>query len=125
MQKIKILIADDNRDFRTRVRDYLLTIPEMNIVGEVDDGDQVLHTAEKLNPDVVLMDVSMPGMNGIDAARQLTGVIPGSKVIMLSVYNIDEYKTSALENGACDYVVKKDLATELLPAIQKAMNGNT
>lgn len=119
--KIKILVADDNHDFRRRVSTFLAAELDFDVIDEVDDGSKVVSHAVRLKPDVVLMDVSMPGMNGLDAAKQITGVMPGVKVVMLSVYDIDEYKKASLDHGAAGYVVKKEMAAQLIPMIREFM----
>jgi two-component system response regulator NreC len=121
--KIKILVADDNHHFRRRVSTFLATESDFEVIDEIDDGSKVVSHAVRLKPDVILMDVSMPGMNGLDATKQVTGVMPGVKVIMLSVYDIDEYKKASLEHGAVGYVVKKEMATQLVPMIREVLKN--
>ncbi len=119
--KIKILLADADRNFRRRVGSFLATESDFEVIGEIDDGLKVVSHAVRSKPDVILMDISMPGMNGLDAAKQITGVMPGVKVVMLSAYDIDEYKKASLEHGASGYVVKKEMETRLIPKIREVM----
>jgi DNA-binding NarL/FixJ family response regulator len=119
METIKILIADDNATFRERLREFLASEPDIEVVGEAADGQQVLLKARELQPDVVLMDVRMPQMNGLETTRLLKDDMPGVQVIMLSLFNVQEYREAARARGASGYVIKKHLVEELLPAIRR------
>jgi DNA-binding NarL/FixJ family response regulator len=120
MKSIKVLIADDDERFRWRIGQFLATEPYVEIVGEAATGHEALTCARELTPDVVLMDVRMPGMNGVSATRCLKEEMPDLKVIVLSVYDLDEYRNAALASGASAYVVKKSMIEELIPAIRCA-----
>ena len=91
------------------------------MVGEVATGQEALANAEALKPDLVLMDVRMPGMNGITATRLLKVQQPDLRVIVLSVYDLKEYKDAALASGASAYVIKKGMIEELIPAIRNVL----
>jgi len=119
MKEIKLFIADDNSDFRDRVRALIDAEAFMSVVGEAPDANYILKEVKTSRANVVLMDVSMPGMNGLDATRLLTEAIPALRVIMVSVYDIDEYKEAALASGALGYLVKKDAMTKLIPLIHE------
>jgi DNA-binding NarL/FixJ family response regulator len=118
MQTVKTLIADDDARFRRRVRDLLASEPDLEIVGEAADGHDAIGKARELKPDLVLMDVRMPGMSGLDAARRLKLEMPGLKIIVLTLYELEEYKEAALACGVNHYIVKQSLLDELVPAIR-------
>lgn len=116
-----VLIVDDNAEFRGRIKTLLSSENEIQIIGEAGDGEQAVLEAARLHPNVVLMDVRMPRMNGLEAARRLTGPSSDTKVIMMSQYDIEEYKQAAAASGARDYVVKKSMMQRLIPAIRAAV----
>jgi DNA-binding NarL/FixJ family response regulator len=101
-----VLIVDDNADFRARVRIFLSTEAYIQVVSEAGDGEQALRETERLHPDLVLMDIRMPGMNGLETTRRLLGRSPVTRVILLSQYDLDAYREAAVECGARDYVIK-------------------
>ena len=117
-----VLIVDDNAEFRGRIKTLLSSENEIQIVGEAGDGEQAVSEAARLHPNVVLMDVRMPRMNGLEAARRLTGPSSEMKVILMSQYDLDEYKQAAAASGARDYVVKKTMMQRLIPAIRAAVS---
>jgi DNA-binding NarL/FixJ family response regulator len=117
-----VLIVDDNADFRGRVRSLLSAETDFQVVGEAGDGEQAVLEAARLHPNVILMDVRMPRMNGLEAARLLTGPSSETKVIMMSQYDIEEYKLAAAACGARDYVVKKSMMQCLIPKIWAAVS---
>lgn len=121
-KKNTILVVDDNVMFRKRIVAHVESDPSLKVTGEVDDGSHVLKEAIRLKPDVILMDISMPGMNGLDTTRQLTGIMPKVKIIILSVYDVAEYRNAAFERGASQYVIKKNMIRDLLPAVHAALN---
>jgi len=92
-------------------------------VGDVSDANHIIKEVKDSKADIVLLDVSMPGMNGLEAARALTDKISGLKIIMVSVYDIEEYKEAALASGAFGYLVKKDIVNKLIPIIREAVTG--
>ncbi len=119
MQVIRTLIVDDNAGFRRRVKEFLASEPDIEVIGEAADGREAILKARELQPDLVLMDVRMPGINGLEATRQLKDEMPKLKVIILTIYDLQEYREAALASGASGYVVKKNLVQELLPAIRR------
>ncbi len=121
MQVIRVLVVDDNAGFRRRIKEFLASKPDIKVVGEAADGEQAVLKTRDLQPDVVLMDVRMPGTNGLDATRQLKNEMPGVKVIMLSRFDLEEYREAARARGASGYVVKRSLIEELVPAIRQAV----
>jgi DNA-binding NarL/FixJ family response regulator len=123
MSAVKTLIVDYNAGFRRRVREILDLEPDVEIVGEAADGREALRKARQLKPNLVLMDVRMPGMNGIDATRQLKYEMPEIRVIILTMHDLKEYWEAAMASGASGYVVKGSLIEALLPTICRVCRG--
>jgi DNA-binding NarL/FixJ family response regulator len=124
MQKKTVLLADDHTEDRQGLHALLVAEEDINIVGEADTGRQAVQLAKKLLPDVVVMDIAMPLLNGLEATRQITRDVPSSKVIILSSYSDDEYVNQLTEAGAIGYLIKQTAATDLLKAIREAYKGN-
>src|SRR5581483_6326285 len=106
MQKITVLLADDHTVVRQGLRALLVVEGDIEIVGEADTGRQAVTMAKKLLPDVVVMDIAMPLLNGLEATRQITKQLPNTKVLILSSYSDDEYVQQLTEAGAAGYLVK-------------------
>jgi DNA-binding NarL/FixJ family response regulator len=123
MQLTRILIVDDNAVFRQCLREFLASEPDIEVVGEAADGHKAILKAREFQPDVVLMDVTMPGTNGLDATRQLKQEMPEVKVIIVSLLDVVHYRKAARASGANGYVVKGSLIEELVPAIRRAVGG--
>jgi DNA-binding NarL/FixJ family response regulator len=121
MPIIKVLLVDDNAIILQQIKELIATEPGLEVIGEVRDGLEVITKARELKPHLVLMDVKLPGQNGLEATRQLRTEMPELKVIMLTLFDVSIYRDAALANGAGDYVIKKKMRTELLPAIQRVM----
>ena len=117
---IKILIVDDDSRFRRLIKGMFSREPEIDVIGEAENGQEAILKARELRPDLVLMDVRMPGMNGLEATRLLKNEMPGLKVIMLSIYDMDEYREAAKAAGADDYILKKHMNEGLVLAIKEA-----
>jgi DNA-binding NarL/FixJ family response regulator len=113
MDRIKVLIADDHRDFRRVVHDFLDRLPNVSVVGEAADGDDAINKVEKLFPDVVLMDISMPLMNGIEATRVIKQRWPGTKVLIATTHDDPMYRKQALEARADGFILKGSLKPSL------------
>jgi DNA-binding NarL/FixJ family response regulator len=124
MQKITVLLADDHTVVRQGLRALLVVEGDIEIVGEADTGRQAVTMAKKLLPDVVVMDIAMPLLNGLEATRQITKQLPNTKVLILSSYSDDEYVQQLTEAGAAGYLVKQTAANDLLKAIREAHKGN-
>ncbi len=122
---IRTLLADDHRVVRQSLRILLDSRPEVAIVGECDNGRQAVALVEKLRPDIVLMDIAMPELNGIEATRQIRHLVPATRVIMLSAYGDPEQVRLALRAGASGYIVKRSDIEELVMAINLVSHGNT
>lgn len=97
---------------------------DIDIVGEADNGRQAVQIARKLAPDVAVVDIAMPQLNGLEATRQITRTVPSTKVLILSSYSDDEYVQKLTEAGAAGYLIKQTAANELLKAIREAHKGN-
>jgi DNA-binding NarL/FixJ family response regulator len=125
MTDVRVLIAED----QTLMRQGLRTILELNdgfvVVGEAADGTQAVERALALRPDVVLMDVQMPGVNGVEATRQITQAQPGTRVIILTTFDYDEYVFDAMKAGARGYMLKDIPAAELLATIRRVHAGES
>ena len=121
---IRVLIADDHAIMRQSLRYLLEAQPGLEVLGEASTGREAVEMAEKLMPDVVLMDTIMPGLNGIEATRQIRRRLPKTKVLMLTGYMEDEHVAGALKAGASGYVIKKSEVDELLLGIQAVHRGN-
>lgn len=122
--KLKVLVADDHVVVRNGIRQLLLDDPAMELVGEAFDGKDVVQKAKQLRPDVILLDIGMPGLNGLEALALLKEVAPESKVVIFSMYDKDAYVHQALASGAVGYVLKTDSADDILEAIEKAAGGH-
>lgn len=110
---------------RQGLRALLTTEEDIEVVGEAETGRQAVEMAKELHPDVVLMDIVMPSLNGLEAARQITKQVPSSKVLILSSYGDDEYVKRLAEVGATGYLIKQTAADDLLRAIREVERGKT
>jgi DNA-binding NarL/FixJ family response regulator len=125
MTPIRILLVDDQALFRESMRAFLNLQPDFQVVGEAANGEQALARAVELKPDVILMDVRMPGMDGVEATRHLRAALPGSRVIMLTTFDDDEYVFEALRHGAVGYLLKDSSAEKLFEAVRGAARGES
>ena len=123
MSTLRILIADDHPMFRAGARALIEAAGEAEVVGEATSGDEAVTLAERLQPDVVLMDVRMPGLNGIEATRQIVTTNPHIRVLMVTMFEDPESVFAALRAGARGYVLKDATKAELLRAVQAVGNG--
>lgn len=122
-ETLQILIADDHQLFRDGIRTLLLAAPDMGLVGEAETGDQVVTMAAQLQPDVVLMDIQMPGINGIEATRQIVHASPHIAVLMVTMFDDDQSVFAAMRAGARGYVLKGAKHEDMLRAIRAVGNG--
>jgi DNA-binding NarL/FixJ family response regulator len=120
---IRVLIVDDYEDWRRTVREMLQARPELQVVCEASDGLEAVHKAEELQPDLILLDIGLPKLNGIEAARLIRQLSPGSKIIFLSQDNSLDPEELALSTGAQGYVDKARVQSDLLPAIEAVLRG--
>lgn len=123
MDKIRILIADDQPLMRDGLKSILDTEKDMKVAATAANGQEAATLAEILKPDVVLMDIRMPGMNGVESVRIIREKCPDSKVIMLTTFNDEEYIIDALASGACGYMLKDTEIEKLTEAIRDARGG--
>jgi DNA-binding NarL/FixJ family response regulator len=124
MQKITVLIADDHTIVRRGLRSLLQTENDIEVVGEAETGRQAVQLAMALRPDVVLMDIAMPLLSGLEATRQITRQAPFSRVLILSSYNDDEYVHEVTEAGGAGYLLKQADFGDVVRAIREAKKGN-
>lgn len=120
---LQILIADDHQLFRDGIRTLLLAAPDMQLVGEAETGDEVIALVAQLQPDVVLMDIQMPGINGIEATRQIVRTSPHVAVLMVTMFDDDHSVFSAMRAGARGYVLKGAKHEDMLRAIRAVGSG--
>jgi two-component system invasion response regulator UvrY len=125
MATVRILIADDYDVIRTALTRALQSEPDIKVVGEAADGYTAVRMAEKLRPDVVLMDINMPGLDGIEATRRIIRVDPSIKIIGLSVHCFEFYARRMLDAGAHAYLLKDGDIDELVEAIESVCRGQT
>ena len=123
MSKVRILLVDDHTIVRLGLKTLIGDQPNMEVVGEAGTAAEAVRAAERLRPDVVLMDIRMPGEGGIEATRQITARFPHSKVVMLTSFADDELVVRAIRAGAVGYVLKQVDNAELLRAIEAAARG--
>lgn len=123
MSKHRILIADDHAILREGVRALLATADDIEVVGEAGDGREAIDLAQELEPDVILMDVAMPGLGGLEATLEIRRLVPRAKVLVLSQYGEPEYVRRFLKAGVSGYVLKKAAGADLVSAIRAVMRG--
>jgi DNA-binding NarL/FixJ family response regulator len=116
-----ILIVDDNAQLRTLLRGIVAQEPNFHVVGEAEDGAEAIRLARDLQPDIVLLDLALPRVNGLEALRQIKGERPEIKVIIVTVHTEDAYRQAAEDRGTDAFLLKKTLATALLPTIQRLL----
>ena len=122
-RRIRILLADDHTVLRSGLRALLSAQADLEVAGEAADGAEALRLAQTIKPDVVVMDIGMPGVSGIDATARIRRELPSTKVLILSMHDDQGYLRQALRAGASGYVLKKAADTELLAAIRAAARG--
>jgi DNA-binding NarL/FixJ family response regulator len=123
MELIRVLIADDHPHFRDGLRALLVSAPDLEVVGEAGDGEQAISLAAKLQPDVILMDLNMPGMGGIEATRRILRTSPHIAVLVISMFEDDDSVFTALQAGARGYLLKGALKAEILRSIRAVASG--
>jgi DNA-binding NarL/FixJ family response regulator len=123
MDKIKILLAEDHKVVREGTRKLLESQNDFEVIGEASDGIEAVDLAKKLKPELIIMDVSMPRLNGIEATKQIKALYPNIAVLVLTGYDDDEYVFALLEAGAAGYLLKEASGEELIDAIRQVMTG--
>jgi DNA-binding NarL/FixJ family response regulator len=126
MKRITVLLADDNRDVRKVFRQILELEDDLEVVGEAKNGNQAVAMVKKLRPALVLMDIAMPLLNGLQATRQiLKNALSPTKVLMLSAHSDEAYVVEAVDSGAMGYLIKHSCADTVCHAIREVQKGNT
>jgi len=120
---IRVLLVDDNELWRRFASTTLRKQAELQVIGEATDGLQAVQQARELLPDLILLDIGLPSLNGIEAARRIREVSPASKILFVSENRSPDIAEAALSTGADGYVVKSDAAGELLPAVKAVLDG--
>jgi len=121
----RILLVDDHAIIREGLRSLLVNQPDIEVVGQAEDGLKALELVRKLGPDIVIMDITMPNLNGIDAARRILSERAGTRIIALSMHSSRRFVTEILKAGASGYILKECLFGELVEAIQTVLKGGT
>ncbi len=125
MKKTKILIADDHQVIMDGIKHALTDCPEFQVVGEAFDGHQAIEQAEALKPDIVIMDISMPGLNGIESTRQIKKSCPDIRIIVFTMHSNKEFVVDLFRAGISGYVLKTDPTSDLVLAIEAVKAGGT
>lgn len=123
MEKVRVLLVDDHALFREGLAGIIDSQPDMQVVGEANDGLEAFVKAQELKPDLILMDVQMPGMDGLEAARQIKQTLPEAVIIMLTVRDDDEKLFGALKNGSQGYLLKEIRSQSMLEMLRGALRG--
>ena len=125
MAEIRVLLAEDHTLVRAGIRALLDSFDEITVVGEASDGREAARQARELQPDVILMDIAMPGLNGLEATSRIARTCPGTRVLILTMHSNEEYVVQALRAGASGYLVKEAATGELHRAISSVARGQT
>ncbi len=120
---VRILVVDDYEPFRHVVCESLGARPGWRVVGEACDGLEAVQMAEELKPDLIVLDIGMPGLNGIDAAKRISTLVPGTTILFLTQQSDPDVVAAALTNGAKGFLLKTNAGQELLPAVEAALEG--
>lgn len=123
MSKIRVLLADDHAILRSGIRALLEDEPDLEVVGEAEDGHEVIRMAAELEPDIVLIDIAMPRLNGLEATRRIMQANPQAKILILSMHENEEYVRQVFASGAMGYILKDAAVRELLGAIRAIYRG--
>lgn len=118
MKKVKLLVADDHKIFRQGIKKLLEEESDMQVVGEAADGREAVKKSTELKPDVILMDIAMANLNGLEATKQIKKVLPSVKVIMLTMHKNEEYILQSFQAGASGFILKEGAVEELVSAIR-------
>ena len=122
-EPISILIVDDHEVVRKGIRSYLDTLPEYRVVGEASTGEEAIHIVEEFIPEVVLMDLIMPGMDGIETTRRIKKISPRTQVVVLTSFHEDSHIFPALKAGATSYILKDMKMEKLVESLKRAVAG--
>ncbi|MGA9453324.1 MAG: response regulator transcription factor [Verrucomicrobiia bacterium] len=125
MKRITVLLAEDHTIVREGFRKMLELENDLQVVGEAQDGRQAVALVKKLRPAVVLMDIAMPQLNGLEATRQILKTVPGTKIVILSAHSDDAYVKNAIESGAVGFLLKQNSSHVVCEAIRQVQKGDT
>jgi DNA-binding NarL/FixJ family response regulator len=123
LKRTTIVLADDHRIVRQGLRALLASEADLEVIGEADDGREALELVRRLSPDVLVLDLMMPGLNGLEVARQLPRQSPGVRVVVLSMYDDEGFVLEALANGVSGYVLKDSNSSDLVHAVREVAAG--
>ena len=123
MSTVRILVVDDFEAWRRFVCSTLRKNPELKVVGEASDGLEAVHKAKELQPDLIVLDLGLPTLNGIEAARQIRKLTPGSKILFVTQEGSADVVQAALSSGAQGYILKARAVIDLLPAVEAVLKG--
>ena len=123
--KQRIFIAEDQTIVRDGLRALLSSNPNFEVVGEAEDGREVIRNIEEYKPDLILMDLSMPRMNGMEAIKEVKKLLPDTKILVLTIHKTEEYILPVLKAGADGYLLKNDTQEELMTAIKSVLEGKS
>ncbi len=123
METIKVLLVDDHTIVRQGIRALLESVPDIQIIGEAEDGKAAVEMAEKLRPNIMLVDISLPMLNGLEVTRRVRKKVPECKVLVLTMHENEMYVSQILRTGASGYLVKKTAVSELIMAIRSVHQG--
>lgn len=124
-EKIKVLLADDHVIVREGTKELVQRQPDMQVVAEASDGVEAVELARLYRPDVIVMDIAMPNMNGIEATKQIKKILPSTAVLILTAYDSDQYIMALLEAGAAGYLLKNVRGNQLIEAIRAVYSGES
>ena len=124
-KKFKVVIAEDHTILREGLKALLSSDPELVVCGEAENGKDAINMVQRLNPDIILMDLSMPKIHGLEAIREIRKTSPSTKVLVLTVHDNEEYISATLRSGASGYVLKNDSYEELLASIKTVLRGKS
>lgn len=125
MDKIRVIIADDHAVVREGTRQLLEREDDLEVVGEAGDGEEAIRLATRVRPDVAIIDIAMPRLNGIEATRQIKALLPATAVLILTAYDDDQYIFALLEAGAAGYLLKSVRSRELIDAVRAVHSGES
>ncbi len=125
MKKIRVLIAEDHTIVRQGLCALLRSDPDIEVAGEASDGSEAVEMAEKLNPDIILMDIGMRTLNGLDATRKIKKTLPHIRILVLTMYDNEEWIFQILKAGATGYLIKDSAMTDLISAIRAVHRGDS
>ncbi|HEX9711033.1 MAG TPA: response regulator transcription factor [Actinomycetota bacterium] len=114
---MRVLIVDDQKPFRGAARTVVTLTPEFDVIGEAESGEEAVEKAAELHPDLVLMDINLPGINGIEAVRRIRAAAPGTMAFLLSTYSAADLPQDARSSGAAAYIHKEEFAPDILSSL--------